>query len=452
MGADGAQDDSTQALLEQLRAAVATLQGQAATASQRLVQAQADAMQASQAAQAAYATQQQLATLVARLDPPAQAQRPVDYPNTAYIEELEQAVGERSVSFSQTLLALRIAADQRRPADLTQRAQELEPDLLKIFQAKYGLILESRYAEAAAAGVVLLRRVDEVDDEPVGEDEPAPRPHAPRAGDMDAQVMWHWLQVDSQDATNLLSSVLALRDRITTFLGGAREREKDARDIALRRVYGVARELMSGIDREEHLKQIQASPAYQPDSRPSPALALVIKDLRSQLATIEASYLSALQRIAQNDYLAGMGVGMAIQAVLLIVFAIVTAIVGFTDSWLAAGVGGVLGTVLSVLQRMSRGLDLGPEGDRQTFRLQGLARPMIGLLLGFASYVLLRGGIVTFVSPSSGADQVLYYAGIAFLAGFSERFAQDMLASPSKLLSSASGSAATTGATPAKPS
>jgi ATP/maltotriose-dependent transcriptional regulator MalT len=71
---------------------------------------------------------------------------------------------------------------------------------------------------------------------------------------MDAEVLWHWLSFDSQDATNLLSMVLTLRDRITTFLRDDQPLEKDARDIALRRVYGVARELMSGVDREVHLK------------------------------------------------------------------------------------------------------------------------------------------------------------------------------------------------------
>jgi hypothetical protein len=100
---------------------------------------------------------------------------------------------------------------------------------------------------------------------------------------------------------------------------------------------------------------------------------------------------------------------------------------------------------------MSRGLELGPEGQKQTFRAHGFARPMIGLLLVFASYVLLRGGILSFISPNTGADQVLYYAGIAFLAGFSEQFAQDMLATPTKLLSSTSGPGTSGSSTSSKP-
>lgn len=103
-------------------------------------------------------------------------------------------------------------------------------------------------------------------------------------------------------------------------------REKDARDIALRRVYGVARELMRGVDREEHLKRMQT----QPDSRPSPALAPIITDLKVQLAVIETAYLAALQRIAQNSYLVGMAYGLAIATVMLTAFAIVTGVIGFT--------------------------------------------------------------------------------------------------------------------------
>ena len=60
------------------------------------------------------------------------------------------------------------------------------------------------------------------------------------------------------------------------------------------------------------------------------------------------------------------------------------------------------------------------EGETQSFRRQGWFRPTIGALLGVVSYILLKGGLVSIASPTATADKVLYFGGIAFLAGFSE--------------------------------
>jgi hypothetical protein len=39
--------------------------------------------------------------------------------------------------------------------------------------------------------------------------------------------------------------------------------------------------------------------------------------------------------------------------------------------------------------------------------------------------------------PPDDSSRALFYAGIAFLAGFSERFARDMMAAPTQLLAPA---------------
>jgi hypothetical protein len=91
---------------------------------------------------------------------------------------------------------------------------------------------------------------------------------------------------------------------------------------------------------------------------------------------------------------------------------------------LAAG----LGAFVSVLARMTRGqLVLSYESGRLIMRLLGLIRPLLGGLLGAAVYVLLAGGLLT-IEPPSGKSQLFFYIGIAFISGFSERFAQDMVA------------------------
>ena len=166
------------------------------------------------------------------------------------------------------------------------------------------------------------------------------------------------------------------------------------------------------------------------DQRPSAPFVRGVASLRARLANEERSYLAAVQRVAQHAYINGMFKGFACLLALLIGLAVATGVIGFDAGWLTTATLGGTGAVLSVLQRLGRGLDLAPEGEKQSFMQQGFVRPWIGSLLGIASFVLLKGGLISIATPSSTADQILYYGGIAFLAGFSERFAQDMLAVP----------------------
>jgi hypothetical protein len=139
--------------------------------------------------------------------------------------------------------------------------------------------------------------------------------------------------------------------------------------------------------------------------------------------------------------------GFAALLLPVIVLAVATGVIGFDAGWLAAAAGGAMGAVLSVLQRMGRGLNLGPEGEKESFKQQGLFRSVIGAVLGTASFVLLKRGLVSLTTPPGSADHVLYFGGIAFLAGFSERFAQDMLVPPAK-----AGAAGADAIPPTKPS
>jgi hypothetical protein len=414
---------------------------------------------------------------------------PTRYPWPAYFEELRQAAARKNASFPQTFMAMYIAENPWVDRATRDGVAELYPGLLECFEQAYGNIIDSRYGNAAAAGAVLLARADEQVGEAAQERErekpgtakgglAALRerlsaaavdpggPRTPRASDLDAFVWWQFLHFDSQDATELLADVLSLRDRITTFLPGFTQPDEDARDIALRRLYGIGRELIESIDGEEQRSQaeimaqfteahasvktrdarvqigmplpqelwpeFQNFDAQHKDQRPSTRFVRGVASLRARLSKDESVYLASVQRLAQREYLNGMFRGFAALLVPIVILAIATGVIGFDAGWLAVAVGGAMGAVLSVLQRMGRGLDLGPEGERRAFKQQGLFRPVIGAVLGIASFVLLKGGLVSLSTPPGNANQVLYYGGIAFLAGFSERFAQDMLVPPAR--------------------
>jgi hypothetical protein len=94
----------------------------------------------------------------------------------------------------------------------------------------------------------------------------------------------------------------------------------------------------------------------------------------------------------------------------------------------------MVGAVLSVLQRMTSGsLAICAEADRKLVWRLGLFRPLIGAIIGVVSYVMLNGGLIA-LHPPNDSSQPLFFAGVAFIAGFSERFARDMLAAPTQLL------------------
>lgn len=88
---------------------------------------------------------------------------------------------------------------------------------------------------------------------------------------------------------------------------------------------------------------------------------------------------------------------------------------------------GGLGAIVSVLQRMTSGtLALEPDVGRRLLTIVGAVRPLLGALLGGILYVLLFGEVIN-LNPPNGVPSNYWYAGLAFFAGFSERFAQDML-------------------------
>jgi hypothetical protein len=98
----------------------------------------------------------------------------------------------------------------------------------------------------------------------------------------------------------------------------------------------------------------------------------------------------------------------------------------------AALIAGAAGAVVSVMQRINDGkFDLEYDvGGPYAFFLGGL-RPLIGGAFGMAITFAVSGGLLH-LPVSQGdktIDQHLAYLVIAFLAGFSERWAQDTLTS-----------------------
>ena len=90
-------------------------------------------------------------------------------------------------------------------------------------------------------------------------------------------------------------------------------------------------------------------------------------------------------------------------------------------------VAGGLGALTSVLSSATFGriiLDRSQGGTWNTFL--GAFRPIIGSLFGVAFFVLIYAGFLPIKVPN-GNGMIALYASVAFLAGFSQRWAQDTL-------------------------
>jgi hypothetical protein len=178
---------------------------------------------------------------------------------------------------------------------------------------------------------------------------------------------------------------------------------------------------------EEALRRLDTSGRVADDACLAP--------LTNRLREAEEFMLRCAARRAQGKYLKGMLLGTAGTGV--VVAAVATALlVGdhFTrlaGQLLLVATAGAVGAVVSVLWRMTSGSfrmnlpTLSHEMKGTDVRLMAAFRPVIGLVFALAVIVLVMGALIP-VDQRSGVTQTALFAGIAFLAGFSERLAQDM--------------------------
>ncbi|HID54471.1 MAG TPA: hypothetical protein EYP41_20835 [Anaerolineae bacterium] len=92
----------------------------------------------------------------------------------------------------------------------------------------------------------------------------------------------------------------------------------------------------------------------------------------------------------------------------------------------ASLVGGSIGAVVSMMWRMIKGdMTVRYDVKRRTLILVGLFRPLVGAVFGLLIFALIQTELLPIEVKS---DNLLYFFGIiGFMAGFSERWAPDLL-------------------------
>jgi hypothetical protein len=160
------------------------------------------------------------------------------------------------------------------------------------------------------------------------------------------------------------------------------------------------------------------------------AIAAVSATTRKHLKEIDKYYRKAAARSGQIVYVGGVLLGMVPMAVLAFLAWLLIANAKHFES--PAGIGllcfsaGGVGAMVSVMSRMSTGsVRLDWEFGKDTLRTLGALRPFVGAIFGLMTFLALKSEIVN-LKVGDGSSSY-YYIVFAFVAGFSERFAQDML-------------------------
>lgn len=280
------------------------------------------------------------------------------------------------------------------------------------FEKKHGKIVEEYFARSVHAGAILTRK----------------------------RARWHpgrfhyqiALSYDSSRADHLFDEVLRkirTEERQSAILLAGR-----AYQILVQTAYALIVFLLNTLDS-----------ACIPDSPRSAAAAAqtrvkaAVESAQKELLGIREFSDKAARRAALGLYLAGLPLGAVGGAFLVLVTSRSVTVDKLTDNGLLAAclASGAIGAVISVMARINSGrrLDVDYEQGRVVTLLAGSFRPIIGAVFGGVLYVLVVGGILPLAAPAATSASApaevekiaLFFAGLAFLAGFTERWAQDTI-------------------------
>jgi hypothetical protein len=203
-----------------------------------------------------------------------------------------------------------------------------------------------------------------------------------------------------------------------------------SQDIIVQTIYGVIVYLLTVLDWVNQPGAVGPPAMSTSDQR----VANAVKSAANELAPIRASLTAATRRTSLSEYAAGLPVGVVVAtlAVTAVAFS------GFRGGILSSSAmlatclaAGALGGAVSVMTRISggQGVFVASTHGRTMTVLAGAFRPLVGAVFGAVLYVLVIGGLLPLASPpAEQMDKVAtFFAGLAFVAGFSERWAQDTI-------------------------
>lgn len=231
------------------------------------------------------------------------------------------------------------------------------------------------------------------------------------------------------------------------FLAAETNRLLKGRDLkeCTRMIYSVAQKTLSLLDTVESVSQgedgkgrelnrqtptpkstvDQAKVTTQLDPGQQEKKNETIASIKQLIQNAKAYHKRAAKLNAQLTY----GIGTLMGIALLDVIVMFSWVWRFqTSIWLAIFMSGGLGATVSVMSRISAGqLVLDYEADKRTLRLLGVVRPVLGAVFAVIIVILLKSELVPNFVAANVDQNIPTLLVVGFLAGFSERFAPDLL-------------------------
>jgi hypothetical protein len=174
----------------------------------------------------------------------------------------------------------------------------------------------------------------------------------------------------------------------------------------------------------------------QPDER----ITMALRYANSRLSELSDRINQFAKREAQLEYVRGMLPGGLLVLAPVVIYVIGLYIVGLFQNWTSdiylswvliaiAVTCGALGATVSVLLRVAnQPLSVDYHAGRDLIRTAGIARPLVGAVFGLMFYIIIIAGLLqVLTAPSDMVSRAHYIAAICFVAGFSERRAQDVI-------------------------
>ena len=330
---------------------------------------------------------------------------PEDVPFSAVVRAQRQLVAAAAVTAGD-------AGSERARDETTYLYRELRT----AFGRANGRIVHEYYCRDAVAAAVLTDAFGSNGDGP-------PPPHVP------ARALHTVLNSTDELLQGLESQCdVLVNDSVAVFAG-----EKNRRQLAFAFPEGAYHAMASVLYVADSVAG--GSLAEDSRSRPAPAAAKRVQATVDQVQVL-------IQRHARFSYFCGVLIGSVVALLLCTLVGCLSAAYWntllSTPSIVIAMVMGVFGSVTSVFQRISSGqLVLDYTAPRSQRLILGGLRPFIGALFGAVVYFAIGAGLVAAAGQPQGdvpTASIGFFAVLGFIAGFSERFATDMLERAGKLL------------------
>ena len=294
---------------------------------------------------------------------------------------------------------------------------------LEAFEARNGRLVDAYWCRSEASAVAITCR----------DPTPFARHVMRRTPSMRFHAATDWKTSRSPGIATLLQDCQTLAIRVGEVLTGT------SQWIATRWIMSVASFLLARCD---------AEPPRLQDKRRTAATTHARTYAAPKLRTIESYYLKAAEKRARMVYVWGMVQGIIGFAALI---AIVSGYLAATSrpslhdagaqqlaaTIAAGGVGALISVLLRMDERRTSTFKIDAEIGGRAVRRLGLFRTTVGAILATAVFCALKAGLVQQIKLPSGTTAIYFYMVVAFLSGFSERWAQIVLGSAVTVLAPA---------------